>query len=230
MEVYTPYSAPQLAPLLMAQESPQWHIHFIMYVLERGVLLAHQSPAIGLGPTLCPSASAVYHKGGRAVPYRGGRAVPCGDGEVALSCALPSGPASPLPLSIHTPTPSHAHHRAHTLSHPQTCTHTSQMFELLLAVVGSARLSKLIRPMVAQMAYTAVAYMQVGRTAGGGGGGMRTSWLAPSQPCCCSPCHASRRCANEQTSTTHVCTHTPLATDDDGPGGGLGLRPQPICG
>jgi hypothetical protein len=36
-----------------------------------------------------------------------------------------------------------------------------QMLELLLAIVGSARLGKLVRPWVNQMAYTSIAYMQV---------------------------------------------------------------------
>eukprot|EP00967_Tisochrysis_lutea_P130930 scaffold227084_cov23-Tisochrysis_lutea.AAC.1 len=35
------------------------------------------------------------------------------------------------------------------------------MFELLLAIVGSPRLSKCIRPVVTQMAYTCIAYMQM---------------------------------------------------------------------
>jgi len=40
----------------------------------------------------------------------------------------------------------------------------AQMFELLLAIVGSPRLSKCIRPVVTQMAYTCIAYMQMTAT------------------------------------------------------------------
>lgn len=37
-----------------------------------------------------------------------------------------------------------------------------QMFELLLALVGSARFQKLVAPAVGDMAYAALSYMQVG--------------------------------------------------------------------
>jgi len=39
-----------------------------------------------------------------------------------------------------------------------------QMFELLLAVVGSSRFNKAIQPVVPEMAYTCVAYMQVSQS------------------------------------------------------------------
>jgi hypothetical protein len=37
----------------------------------------------------------------------------------------------------------------------------TQMFELLLAIAGSSRLNNLVRPVVPQMAYMCIAYMQV---------------------------------------------------------------------